>query len=67
MLEREEGSIDKKVTTGIEKLDKITNGGFYKGSITAVIGNTGTGKTTFGIHLYYAKAVFITLNIVRGV
>jgi circadian clock protein KaiC len=46
----------ERVTTGIEKFDELVGGGFYRDSITLVIGNTGAGKTTFGIHFTYRNA-----------
>jgi len=58
----------EKVTTGIPKLDQIMDGGVYRGSVTVIAGNTGTGKTTFGIHFTFSnalkgqKSVFITFE-----
>ncbi|AGK61761.1 RecA-superfamily ATPases implicated in signal transduction [Archaeoglobus sulfaticallidus PM70-1] len=67
----------ERVSTGIKELDELVGGGFYRGSITVFIGNTGTGKTTFGLHFTYnnalngKKALFITFeeseeNILRA-
>jgi circadian clock protein KaiC len=39
-----------KLASGIEGLDAMLRGGVPANSTTAVIGATGTGKTTFGIH-----------------
>jgi len=67
-LERAEEISFEKVTTGLRELDEITNGGYYRGSITIIAGHTGTGKTTFGLHFVYKnalegkKAVFITFE-----
>ncbi|ADB58414.1 ATPase domain-containing protein [Archaeoglobus profundus] len=67
-LERTEVVTRERVTTGIAKLDVLTDGGFYKGSITVIAGQTGTGKTTFGLHFVYTnalrghRAVFVTLE-----
>jgi len=40
----------EKMSTGIEGLDKMLNGGVYKGSATMVAGASGTGKTTAALH-----------------
>ncbi len=37
----------ERIPTGISGLDKITEGGFEKGSTILVTGNTGVGKTIF--------------------
>jgi len=37
----------KQVTTGVNGLDKILDGGFLRPSIVLIAGNAGTGKTTF--------------------
>lgn len=41
---------ENRKETGVEKLDEMLRGGYPKGHITLVAGNTGTGKTTFGMH-----------------
>jgi len=38
----------ERVTSGIPGLDKLMEGGFVKGSINLIAGQTGTGKTIFG-------------------
>src|SRR3989338_311343 len=38
-----------KVSTGNEFLDRLTNGGFEKNSSNLVLGNSGSGKTIFGV------------------
>ncbi|MBS3093824.1 hypothetical protein J4456_04575 [Candidatus Pacearchaeota archaeon] len=38
-----------KVSTGNEFLDRLTNGGFEKNSSNLVVGNSGSGKTIFGV------------------
>jgi circadian clock protein KaiC len=38
-----------KVSTGIEGLDEVTNGGFPKGRPILICGSAGCGKTLFGI------------------
>ncbi|WP_456369799.1 ATPase domain-containing protein [Geoglobus sp.] len=71
-LDASEFISNEKLTTGIERLDELTDGGFYRGTITVVVGNTGSGKTTFGIHFCYAnallgrKAMFITFEESRN-
>ena len=39
----------EKVNSGIKELDVITNGGFEKNSSNLIMGDTGSGKTIFGI------------------
>ncbi len=40
-----------RVPTGVASLDAlITGGGLPKGSVTVLIGSSGAGKTTFGLH-----------------
>lgn len=39
---------DKMISLGDERLDALFGGGLLKGSITAVVGAAGTGKTLFG-------------------
>jgi circadian clock protein KaiC len=38
-----------KARTGIEGFDQITRGGLPRGSVTLVIGGSGSGKTVFGL------------------
>lgn len=52
----EEASMEK-ITTGIEKLDELLEGGVYRGSITLIVGMTGTGKTTFALHFAMTNAM----------
>jgi circadian clock protein KaiC len=40
----------RKQPTGIDGLDAMLGGGLPEASITAVVGATGTGKTTFGLN-----------------
>jgi len=42
-----------RVPTGIPGLDDLMNGGFIKGTTCLVVGETGTGKTLFGIQYIY--------------
>jgi len=41
--------LSSKVKTGIPGLDELAGGGFNRGSICAVIGSTGSGRTTFAL------------------
>ncbi|HVP93921.1 MAG TPA: KaiC domain-containing protein [Methanoregulaceae archaeon] len=43
----------KRVKIGIEGLDTMLGGGLVPGSITAIIGSYGTGKTTFALHFIW--------------
>jgi len=47
----------EKVTTGIEKLDQMLDGGLYRGANVLIVGMTGTGKTTFSLHFAVANAI----------
>ena len=38
-----------RVTTGVDGLDLLLGGGFWRGSTTLVTGRAGTGKTTIGL------------------
>ncbi len=40
---------EKRLSTGVEGLDEMVNGGFPKGHVVLLTGNTGTGKTTLGM------------------
>ncbi|ASJ16489.1 circadian clock KaiC-like protein [Thermococcus chitonophagus] len=52
-----EEPIWEKITTGIEKLDKLLEGGIYRGSTVLLVGMTGTGKTTFALHFAISNAL----------
>lgn len=39
-----------KISSGIEELDQMMDGGLRRGSNTLVMGPTGVGKTLFGLH-----------------
>ena len=39
----------EKISTGIDGLDELLNGGIPRGHVVAVVGSFGTGKTTFGM------------------
>jgi len=46
-----DSSISRGLTTGVRSLDALTNvGGLPEASATVVVGSTGTGKTTLGLH-----------------
>ena len=45
-----------RVKTGIYGLDSLIEGGFTKGSVTTVCGDSGTGKTIFGLQFLYEGA-----------
>lgn len=44
------GRIATPVSTGVQKLDDMLDGGLTEGSATLVMGPTGAGKTTLGLH-----------------
>ncbi len=58
----------EKLSTGIEGLDELLNGGIPKGHVVAVVGSFGTGKTTFGMQFLYEglkngeKGMFFSLE-----
>jgi len=39
----------RRVSTGVEGLDELLDGGLWAGSNTLVLGDSGAGKTTFGL------------------
>lgn len=45
-----------RMSTGIETLDAMMDGGLYEGSITMVTGISGTGKTVAGVQLLCSAA-----------
>jgi circadian clock protein KaiC len=48
---------ERRVSTGVEGLDKIIGGGFPSGSLILLAGNPGTGKTVFSARFLYHGAV----------
>ncbi|MBS9403421.1 AAA family ATPase [Halomonas sp. TRM85114] len=46
----------QRISTGIERLDKILEGGVYRGSTTLISGQPGTSKTTLGAAFVAAAA-----------
>jgi circadian clock protein KaiC len=51
--EREEVVTFPRVPTGIEGLDQLIGGGFLPGKVYLVSGESGTGKTIFGLQYIY--------------
>lgn len=49
----------EQLSTGLETLDEMFDGGVPRGSATMVAGGAGTGKTLFGLH-------FITAGVKQG-
>lgn len=52
----EEVSIPERVESGIPGLDEMLHGGFFKGTVNVVSGESGTGKTIFGSQFIYEGA-----------
>jgi KaiC/GvpD/RAD55 family RecA-like ATPase len=46
----------ERLSTGIEGLDKIIQGGFPKGTVNLVSGPAGSGKTLLGLHFFHGGA-----------
>ena len=44
--------ITERVKTGIPGLDELLDGGFTRGSCVLLCGPPGSGKTTFGLHIF---------------
>jgi circadian clock protein KaiC len=49
-----DGLYDGKISTGVTGLDAMMNGGLPEASVTGLMGPTGIGKTTFGLHFLCA-------------
>jgi len=43
----------ERISSGIEGLDVLLNGGIIKNSINSIVGSSGTGKTTFALAYVY--------------
>jgi len=56
-LEIKSINFNNRIPIGIEGLDERIQGGFYKGTTTAIIGASGVGKTTFGLQ-FIANGIF---------
>lgn len=58
----------KRLSSGIDKFDEMLNGGFPEGHIILITGNSGTGKTTFGMQFLLdginknEKVLFVNLE-----
>ena len=58
----------ERVSTGVERLDEMLNGGVFRGSTTMVSGSAGTGKTSIAAHMVDAAcrrgetAIFYSLE-----
>ncbi|MBY8999298.1 MAG: AAA family ATPase [Candidatus Heimdallarchaeota archaeon] len=46
-------SITERISSGIEGLDVLLQGGMIKNSINSIVGSSGTGKTTFALAYIY--------------
>ena len=61
----------RRVSTGVEGLDDIIDGGFPQGHLYLLEGETGTGKTTIGLQFllegvrHGERGLFITLSSTR--
>jgi circadian clock protein KaiC len=58
-LPRSIGASSERVSTGVERLDEMVGGGFFRGSTVLVSGSPGAGKTTLG-------AAFAVATCLRG-
>ena len=43
----------ERISSGIEGLDVLMNGGIIKNTINSIVGSSGTGKTTFALAYLY--------------
>ena len=57
LVMNEEESSTERITTGLPKLDELLDGGVFADSITLIAGQTGTGKTTLGLHFVIQNAI----------
>lgn len=48
--------VEKRITTGIKSLDKLTNGGFLEDAVILISGSAGAGKSIFGMQFLKAGA-----------
>jgi len=46
----------ERVKSGVEGLDRLVQGGFLKGDVVLLAGNTGSGKTIFSVEFIYRGA-----------
>lgn len=61
----EDRCVDETVSTGIAQLDNMLGGGLKCGTTTLVLGPSGAGKTTLGLH-YLAAAPRKTRSVLFG-
>lgn len=60
--------VKERISTGIEGLDKMLQGGVYRGSTVLISGTAGTGKTSLGSSFVYAacqrkeKALYVSFE-----
>ncbi len=47
----------KRISTGIEGLDQLIGGGFLSGKVYLISGESGTGKTIFGLQYIYSGLI----------
>ena len=47
----------KRIPTGIEGLDRLIGGGFLSGKVYLISGESGTGKTIFGLQYIYSGLI----------
>ncbi|HIJ10918.1 TPA: hypothetical protein HA278_02565, partial [Candidatus Woesearchaeota archaeon] len=43
----------EKLSSGVTGLDKMSHGGFFRGSTNLIAGSTGTGKSVLGLHFLW--------------
>ena len=61
-----------RISTGIDRLDEMLGGGVYRNSTTLILGMSGSGKTTVGLHFAVRaamdgkKALYISFEEPRG-
>jgi circadian clock protein KaiC len=45
------GASEERISSGVDRLDHMLGGGFFRGSTVLLTGTAGTGKTSLGAHL----------------
>lgn len=67
-MKSRDDNVSEKISTGIQGLDEMLNGGFQNGRVTLVTGGPGTGKTILALQVLVAaaksnvKGVYLTLE-----
>ena len=67
-MEQHSNDEDARVSTGVEGLDDVLNGGFPEGHFFLIEGEPGTGKTTLGLQILMQgartgqKSLYVTLS-----